>query len=229
VKILALDTATEACSVALVHGTRLWTRELELQRGHSERILGMIEDVLSTAELTLAGLDGLAFGRGPGAFTGVRLAASIAQGLAFAAGLPVVPVSDLRAIAQRVLFEVESAASVLVASDARMHEVYWAWYGRGADGLAEALTPEAVGSPDRVALIEAAPPRIGAGRGFRAYPQLGQRLAAALEGVRDDLLPRAEEMARIGAIELASGRGVSAEEAVPHYLRDEVARIPSRE
>jgi tRNA threonylcarbamoyladenosine biosynthesis protein TsaB len=229
VKILALDTATEACSVALVHGTRLWTRELELQRGHSERILGMIEEVLSAGELTLAGLDGLAFGRGPGGFTGVRLAASIAQGLAFAAGLPVVPVSDLRAIAQRVLFEVESAASVLVASDARMHEVYWAWYRRGLDGWAEALTPEAVGSPDRVQLAEAATPRIGAGRGFRAYPQLEHRLSAALEGVRDDLLPRAEEMARIGAVELAAGRGVSPEEAVPQYLRDEVARIPSRE
>lgn len=226
-KILALDTATEACSVALLHEPQLWTRELELQRGHSERILGMIDEVLGAGGLSLAALDGLAFGRGPGAFTGVRLAASIAQGLAFAAGLPVAPISDLRAIAQRVLLEVEDAASVLVANDARMHEVYWAWYRRGSDGWAEPLTQEAVGSPDRVPLIEAAPPRIGAGRGFRAYPQLAHRLA--LEGVRDDLLPRAQEMARIAVIELASGRGVSPEEAVPQYLRNEVARIPSRE
>jgi tRNA threonylcarbamoyladenosine biosynthesis protein TsaB len=228
-KILALDTATEACSVALLHGPHLWTRELELQRGHSERVLGMIEEVLGEARLTLAELDGLAFGRGPGGFTGVRLAASIAQGLAFAAGLSVVPVSDLRAIAQRVLLEVEGAASVLVASDARMREVYWAWYRRGPDGSAEPLTPEAVGSPDSVPLIEAAQPRIGAGRGFRAYPHLEHRLSATLAEVRNDLLPRAQEMARMAAIEIASGRGVSPEEAVPQYLRDEVARIPSRE
>ncbi|HTV51206.1 MAG TPA: tRNA (adenosine(37)-N6)-threonylcarbamoyltransferase complex dimerization subunit type 1 TsaB [Steroidobacteraceae bacterium] len=229
-KVLAIDTATEACSAAVLDGARLFARELELGRGHSERILALVDEVLEMAGLTLESLDGIAFGRGPGSFTGVRLAASITQGLAFAARRPVVGVSDLRALAQRVLGHSASVASVLVCNDARMHEVYWGCYRRGVDGLAEAACAEAVDVPLAVQLPPQLPrPVHGVGRGFRAYPQLGARLAGALAGIDSELLPRASEVARLAAAELAAGHGVAAELAVPEYLRDDVARPPSRD
>jgi tRNA threonylcarbamoyladenosine biosynthesis protein TsaB len=228
VKILALDTATEACSAAVLTPQRMASRFLELDRGHSERILGMVDAVLAEASLALAELDAVAFGRGPGAFTGARLAASIAQGLAFGAGLRVVPVSDLRALAQRALDDAPGAQNVIVCADARMKEVYWACYRRDPGGLAEPCEEgERVGSPQTVEL----PPVLegtthGVGRGFLAYPQLAARLEGRLAAIRADLLPRAEEVARLAAIDLAAGHSVAAEDAVPTYLRNDVARPP---
>lgn len=236
-RILALDTATEACSAAVLTSDLRVSRYLELHRGHSDQILGMIDAVLAEADLRLADLDAVAFGRGPGAFTGARLAASIAQGLAFGAGLRVVPVSDLRALAQRALDAAPSSQSIVVCADARMQEVYWACYRRDAAGLAEPCpsedpdrTHERVGVPETVLLPSALPgPIHGAGRGFLAYPQLASRLEGRLAAVHGDLLPRAEEVARLAAVELAAGRSVAPEEALPTYLRNDVARPPSRD
>jgi tRNA threonylcarbamoyladenosine biosynthesis protein TsaB len=231
-KILALDTATEACSAAVLHDGRLALRYAELGRGHSERILVMVDDVLAEMRLCLTELDAIAFGRGPGAFTGARLAASVAQGLAFGAGLRVIPVSDLQALAQRALDEASGpVAGVLAASDARMGEVYWACFRRGAEGTADPVSPERVGAPESVALPAGlSAPMIGAGRAFRAYPQLLGQLGEALAGIRDDLLPCATEIARIATVELGAGRTFAPEEARPVYLRDEVARPgPSRD
>ncbi len=227
-KILALDTATEACSAAVLTPRGMASRFLELDRGHSERILGMVDAVLAEASLALAELDAVAFGRGPGAFTGARLAASIAQGLAFGAGLRVVPISDLRALAQRVLDDAPDAQSVLVCADARMKEVYWARYRRAAGGLAEPCEEgERVGPPQTVELPPALTGAIhGAGRGFLAYPQLAARLEGRLAAIRGDLLPRAEEVARLAATDLAAGHSIAPEEAAPTYLRNEVARPP---
>jgi tRNA threonylcarbamoyladenosine biosynthesis protein TsaB len=231
-KILAVDTATEACSAALVHGVRVAHRYAELGRGHSERILEMVDEVLEEMRLRLTELDAIAFGRGPGAFTGARLAASVAQGLAFGAGLRVIPVSDLQALAQRALDEAtEPVGGVLAASDARMGEVYWACYRRGAKGTADPVGPERVDAPESVALPAGlSTPLIGAGRAFRAYPQLSGQLREVLGGIRDDLLPCATEVARIATLELAAGRTFAPEEARPVYLRDDVARPgPSRD
>jgi len=226
-RILALDTATQICSTALLSADAAITRELlSEQRGHAAHILKMIDAVLGEAGIALADVRALAFGRGPGAFTGVRLAASIAQGLAFAAHLPVVPVSDLRAVAQRAFDDEPELAHVLVCQDARMQELYWAWFDRGADGLAIAVGDEHVSSAGSVTVPQHWRAPIGAaGEGFRIHPELGRRWPFAR--ILDELLPRAIEVARLAWPIVASGAAVSAQEALPVYVRDEVAR-PSR-
>ncbi|HEY4771767.1 MAG TPA: tRNA (adenosine(37)-N6)-threonylcarbamoyltransferase complex dimerization subunit type 1 TsaB [Steroidobacteraceae bacterium] len=226
-RILALDTSTQICSTALLSADALITRELlSEQRGHAAHILKMIDAVLSEAGIALADVQALAFGRGPGAFTGVRLAASIAQGLAFAAHLPVVPVSDLRAVAQRALDEEPELAHVLVCQDARMQELYWACFERGADGLAAVLGDEHVSSAGNLSLPQRWRDGVGAaGQGFRIHPELTRRWPFVR--VFDELLPRAVEIARLAAPAVASGTTVCPQEALPVYVRDEVAR-PSR-
>jgi tRNA threonylcarbamoyladenosine biosynthesis protein TsaB len=172
VKILALDTATENCSAALLVGEQLTTREVELERGHAERILPMIDELLAGAHLALTDLDAIAFGRGPGSFTGVRLAATVTQGLAFGAARGVVPISDLQAVAQRAFATDPAITRVLVCNDARMSEVYWACYARGADGLARLEGEERVGKPSEVRLPPAWPDATAVGRGFAAYGEV---------------------------------------------------------
>jgi len=225
VRILALDTATENCSAALLIDGRLSSREALLERDHAARILPMVDELLKEAGIALTELGAIAFGRGPGAFTGVRLAASVAQGLAFGAGVPVVPVSDLRALAQRVMDLDPAATRVLACSDARMREVYWGCFERSPSGIAAALADERVGKPTAVALPErwhgGAPPH-AAGSGFAAYPELLRALAGLLDKVHEGLLPRANEIAVVAAAEVAQGRTFPAEEAVPVYLRDDV-------
>ncbi len=235
-KLLAIDTATEACSAALWLDERLITRENELERGHAEHILPMVDEVLAEAGLTLRALDALAVGRGPGGFTGVRLAVSVAQGLAFGSNLPVVLVSDLRAVAQRAFDTEPRAARVLVCNDARMQEVYWACFERGPDGLARRTGAEHVGPPADVRVpsgwlsvpAQGGAPVCAAGRGFRAYPQM-RDLAGPGAVMLEQLLPRAAEIARLAVPEVLAGRAVAAEEALPVYLRDDVARPKAAE
>lgn len=233
-KVLALDTATEACSVALLDADAITMRYEELGRGHAARILPMIDELLRSGGLGLRDLDVLGFGRGPGAFTGVRLATSVVQGLAFGAERRVVAVSDLQAIAEQALALDAAASQVLVASDARMHEVYWAVYERlnaSEHALAARLVGEEHVSRPELLLEQlrgAAPPlvgvRIGAGRGFRVYPALLSAAGLSVAGSQPDLLPRAAEIARIAAREFRAGRAVAAHEALPVYLRDDVAK-----
>jgi tRNA threonylcarbamoyladenosine biosynthesis protein TsaB len=226
-RILALDTATENCSAALLTGAGVSAREERPTRGHAGRILAMVAEVLDEAGLSLAQLTALAFGRGPGAFTGVRLAASICQGLAFGANRPVVPVSDLRALAQRVLTAAPEARAVLVCNDARMQEVYWGAFERGPDGLARAVQDEAVGAAATVSLPTAWKAGVhGAGSGFVAYPELKVKLTGLGGRVWGELLPSAREIAQLAAAEVLAGRQLRADEAVPVYLRDDVARPP---
>ena len=228
-KLLAIDTATEACSAALLLGDCVLTRYEEPRRAHAERILPMVDELLAESGASLASLDAIAFGRGPGAFTGLRIAAGVVQGLAFGAGLPVIPVSNLAALAERAF--IEHAVSVVIACfDARMAEVYWCAYRKGADAT-EALGPERVMSPAQVDLspfpIERAA-WFGAGTGFAAYQGLGPRLGLAPARIAGAMLPRAAEVARIGAREWVAGRARPPEEALPVYLRDQVAVMPRR-
>jgi tRNA threonylcarbamoyladenosine biosynthesis protein TsaB len=238
VRILALDTATENCSAALMVDGRVLAREVELARGHAERILPMIDELLAEAGTTLRSLDAIAFGRGPGSFTGVRLAATVTQGLAFGAGVGVVPVSDLRAVAQRALDQDPAVTRILVCNDARMSEVYWGCFERGADALAVPKGDEHVGKPLTVALPEGWTDAVGVGRGFAAY---AADLRTAVPGVFasehwtvnplvattpfDRLLPRAAEIVLLAAPDVAAGRIVSADAAIPVYLRDNVAHV----
>jgi tRNA threonylcarbamoyladenosine biosynthesis protein TsaB len=226
VKILALDTATENCSAALLVDGRLTARERLLERGHAESILSMIDEVLTAAGSSLGGLTAIAFGRGPGSFTGVRLAASVTQGLAHGACVPVVPVSDLAAVAQRVLGDDATAQRVLVCNDARMREVYWGCFARAAGDLAAPVGEEHVSDPARVALPAdwfPGPGLRGAGTGFAAYPQLRGSFSTVLGSI-SEVRPRAAEIALLAVFEVTAGRLRSPEEALPVYLRDEVVR-----
>jgi tRNA threonylcarbamoyladenosine biosynthesis protein TsaB len=222
-RLLAVETATEACSAALYLAGEVRERFLVAPREHADRILSMVSELLSETALALQDLDAIAFGRGPGSFTGVRIAASVTQGLALGVRLPVVPVSSLAALAQDL-----PAHRVLAALDARMGEVYWCAYERDADGLMRAVGPEMACTPDRVP----APPGsgwIGAGSGWRRYGNvLQQHLGSAVVHWIEDCYPRACAVARLAAAALVRGEAVAPEDALPVYLRDDVTQAQPR-
>lgn len=218
-KLLALDTATEACSAALLLDGEVREHYEVIGRGHAERLLPMVDGLLTQAGLTLGALDAIAFGRGPGGFTGLRIAAAIAQGLAAGAALPVVPVSDLDAIASAAS-RASGAARVIVCLDARMGQVYWA--ALDCSGLRPvAVMPEALANPGDVWLTGDTLWH-AAGPGFDAYPAIAQRLGNRLSGIQSGLLPHAADIARIAAMDFAAGKAVPARQAQPVYLRNEV-------
>lgn len=220
-RVLALDTSTECCSVALLDGAAMRMRYEILQRGHAERVLPMVDGLLAEAGLAVADLDGIAFGRGPGAFTGLRIAAGVTQGLAFGAQLPVAPVSSLAAVA--ALVPAASGETVLACNDARMGEIYWAVFRKEADGAMQPLSAEFVSLPENVGLGAPAATH-AAGNAIGACPALADRLAINGVRVHRGIYPRADAVARLGAALLAAGAGVPAEEAQPVYIRDDVAR-----
>ena len=220
-KILALDTATEACSVSLGIGDRSIDRYVELERGHAEQLLPMVDSVLAEGGIALTALDAIAFGRGPGGFTGVRLAASVVQGLAFGAQVGVVPISDLAAVAQRVVQLSPSVRRVLVANDARMKEVFWASFE--VEGVLTSGA-ERVSAAAEVLL----PPDLGgawaaAGRGLLAWPALAERCRASGAELHSDLLPRASEVLTLARLAVAAGQILDPADALPVYVRDRVA------
>ena len=224
-RFLALDTSTQACSVALALDGAVRSRFEITERGHAELVLPMVDSLLAEAGVALASLDAVAFGRGPGGFTGVRIAAGVAQGLAYGAGLPVVPVSSLAAVAEPLI--AAAGERLLVCNDARMGEVYWAVFERAADGGLLAITPERVSPPDGVDVGGLAVDR-AAGNGLAAQPALRDRLASAGFSIVEGAWPRAEAVLAIAAREFAAGRSASPADAVPVYVRDDVARPPGR-
>lgn len=216
-KILAIDTATERCSVALLIDGAVIEREVETARGHAELVLPMVEDVLREGAVALRDLDGIAYGRGPGAFTGVRIAIGVVQGLAFGAQLPTVGISNLAAVARQVA---KPGVRILVCMDARMNEVYWGVFDVGADGTPGLSGAEHVGAADTV---DASGIDEAIGTGFRAYPALRTRFAGV--PLHADALPHARDIALLAEPELRAGRGVPASAAMPVYLRDQVTFV----
>jgi tRNA threonylcarbamoyladenosine biosynthesis protein TsaB len=216
-KILALDASTEACSVALWTDGEVFER-FETGSRHSERILPMAQEILAESGQALTQLDAIAFGRGPGSFTGLRICAGVVQGLAFGADLPVVPVSSLAALAQGV-----DAARVLAAFDARMHQVYWGAYVRNAQGMAELVGEEKVLTPMQVPVPDDAG-WVGVGSGWDQYAAvLTARLKNHVAAWRAQGFPRAHFVAQLGAYLYKKGTALTPEQALPIYLRDDVA------
>ncbi len=218
-KVIAVDAATEACSAALLVDGAFTERFEVLGRGHAARLLPMADELLREAGIRLEDVDGVAFGRGPGGFTGLRVAAGIAQGLAAGAGRPIVPVSNLAAIAAGA-GRAMAVDRVLACMDARMGQVYWAAY-ENALGIPRAISEERLTGPDDVEAASGTPWQ-GAGHGFSAYPAIAIRLGARLAGFDAGLLPHAADIARIAAADLAAGRGRPAAQGLPVYLRDDV-------
>ena len=224
--LLALDTATEACSVALLHDGKVTSHYEVIPRLHAQKLLPMIKQLLEDAGTTLAAVDAIAFGRGPGAFTGVRIAIGVVQGLAFALERPVLPVSNLAVLAQRALRE-HGASQVAAAIDARMDEVYWGCYEIGARDLAELCCAEQVCAPDRVTRPTGDGWQ-GVGPGWGVHGEvLTERLGPALSGTNPDGVCEAQDIALLAAAELTAGRWVPAEQALPVYLRDRVTQAPA--
>lgn len=229
-RLLAIDTSTEACSAALLWSDgEMRQRFVVTERGHADLILPMIDELLAEAGCKLKDLDGLAFGRGPGGFTGLRIAAGVIQGLAYGAGLRVAPVSSLAAVA--FLTSSPSCPStpssgVLVCNDARMNEVYWGCYRFDPDApcVPNVLAAEAVG-PENSVLPAPTVTRF-AGNGIARYPALQARLESAGLSYCTGVYPRADAIARLGEQMLQQGDGVDAAEALPVYIRDNVARPP---
>lgn len=216
-KILALDTSTELCSVALwLDGETVARAELAGQR-HSEMVLPMAQELLAEVGLGLKALDGIAFGEGPGSFTGLRIGCGVAQGLAFGADLPVAGVCTLLALA-----EGSGSSRVIACLDARMGEVYHAVYEK-AGGEWQTLSAPGLGAPQDAPDLAGAG-WTGCGNGFAAY---GEALRACYGGqlaaVMPELLPHAAPIARLGAASFRRGFGRDAAEAAPLYIRNKVA------
>lgn len=216
-RILAFDTSTEYCTAALwLDGTLIY-REIHAGQTHSQLLLPMCQDLLAEAEVGLAQLDGIAFGAGPGSFTGLRIACAVAQGLAFGADVPVLGVSTLLALA-----EASGAERVIACLDARMGEVYHAVYRREECDWVTDSEPRLC-APQQVPTI-AGLDWCGCGSGFKAYVEpLQARYADALVNIRPELYPHAREIAHLAAPHIKAGQGTAAELAAPLYIRDKVA------
>ncbi|MCG2633932.1 MAG: tRNA (adenosine(37)-N6)-threonylcarbamoyltransferase complex dimerization subunit type 1 TsaB [Gammaproteobacteria bacterium] len=213
-KLLGIETASDACSAALMLGGETLQRFEIAPRRHADLILPMVDQLLAEAGISASTLDAIAFGRGPGAFTGVRLAAGVTQGIAYGLDLPVVPVSSLATLAQGV-----DADQVWAGFDARLGEVYWGAYRRSSAGLMEAVIDEVVCAPEAISdggLTEAT----GIGHAWLTYEQpLRQKLGSRITRILPDQLPRAADLLRLAEALVAGGELVTAAEAQPIYLR----------
>lgn len=220
--ILALDTCTEVCSAALTINEQLFSTSEPTQRGHSDLLLGMMDSLFEQSGSSIEIVEALAFGRGPGSFTGVRVGVGVAQGIAFARDIPVLPVSTLAAVAQQAI-EKHNVEQVVVAIDARMGEVYAAHY-ENQQGLAVLLDDEQVCPPEQFKPLDDRE-WFAAGSGWREYnAELTAQFAGKISGTDVELHPNAATVITL-AKELASKGGlIPAEQALPVYLRNNVAK-----
>jgi tRNA threonylcarbamoyladenosine biosynthesis protein TsaB len=225
VRLLALETATDACSVALWLDGEVVERFEVAPRRHVALLLPFVESLLADAGLRVSQLDAVAFGRGPGSFTGLRIAAGMAQGIAFGADIPVLPVSTLAALAQGCVCEC-GAQAVLAALDARMQEVYFGAYRAGADGLVAVVDEDMVCAPGAIAVPDGCD-WYTAGDGWGSYRDImSARMPRSPVGGLDTARPHAADVARLAVTLWEQGGAIPAEQAAPVYLRNDVADKP---
>jgi len=224
-KILAIETATEACSAALYVDGEVSEQYRLAPRQHAQLLLGMVDALLADAELLPAQLDALAFSRGPGAFTGVRIATGVAQGIAYAADLPVLPVSTLAALAQGGYREF-GWQQVAAAIDARMNEVYWGAYRTDAKGVMQRVGEELVTPASRVSPLEGDNWH-GIGSGWAIFAEELQRAGKVIDW-QGDYFPHAQDVAVLAVDAYAQGQTIRADEALPVYLRNQVVHGQSK-
>ncbi|MRV73946.1 tRNA (adenosine(37)-N6)-threonylcarbamoyltransferase complex dimerization subunit type 1 TsaB [Duganella sp. FT92W] len=222
--ILAIETSSEMASCALLRGDAVISRSSTGVRTHSAAVLPMIQELLQEAGIALADVDAIAYGAGPGSFTGVRTACGVAQGLGFGTEVPLVPVVTLDAMALACRQQYGST-DILAVLDARMGEVYWAQY-RYAGAVADdhAGVPDVVLAPELSAPEAVAPQGdvTACGNGLPAYAEAfaGKPFA---DGSHGDVMPHAVQIAQLGRIAFAAGQGVTAADAQPLYLRNKIA------
>ncbi|CAB1276316.1 tRNA (adenosine(37)-N6)-threonylcarbamoyltransferase complex dimerization subunit type 1 TsaB [Candidatus Nitrosacidococcus tergens] len=217
--LLALDTTTEICSIALAVNGAIYEHSIATHQGHSEHILNMINMLLAETEVSLSAIDLLAFGKGPGSFTGLRIGIGIAQGIAFARDIPAIPVSSLAAIAQS-----HESKKSLVAIDARIGEVYWGVYEKEDSGLTILKENELVCSPQEAPYVQG-DDWLGLGSGWRSYEnQLATRFNKSVIGWNSECYPKANAIAALAVDIFAQGISVTAEEILPTYIRNKVVR-----
>ena len=216
-KIIALETSSEYCSVALWQDGVITGRSENVGQKHSEKLMAMLDAVLKEAGVILAQLDGIAFGAGPGSFTGVRIACGVTQGLALGADLPVIGICTLQALAQG-----SGQDKVIAALDARMAEVYFAVYEKRGDEWLTVCAP-CLCLPQNTPVVEGSG-WLGAGSGFAAHGEVLQaRYAGQLSNIDAACVPQAGAIAELAAPTFAAGLGLDAAQAMPLYLRDKVA------
>ena len=222
-KLLALDTSSDACSVALQVGDDVIENHVVGAREHTRILVPMIRDLLQEAGIALDDLDAVVLGNGPGSFIGMRIGASVAQGLAYGAGLDIVPVSSLLAVAAAAL-ESCSEDTVIVAQDARMSEVYWGVFCRVAGGVPELAEEERI--VDAGFTWRGAGNFVAAGSGWDRYPSLMAANRGRVASRSPETNPRARSLLSPGATHLSRGDSVRPDQLVPAYLRSKVAEIP---
>lgn len=219
-RILAIECSSAVGSVALKVDERVAVHEIASPREQTERLLQLVDELLTAERLDVAALDAVAFGRGPGSFTGLRMAAAVAQGFALARGVPLLPVSSLLCLAQGA-WRTERARRTLVCVDARMGEVYSGEFETRADGVSGEVGEERLSAPDAVR-VPAGAGWTAVGDGFARYPEL-TTVAAAAQRQLPTLLPTALDLLPRALADLEAGRTVAPPEALPVYLRDRTA------
>lgn len=226
-KLLAIDTSSVACSVALRTGGDITVRHEEQPREHTRLLVPMIGALLNESSIELTDLDAIVLGNGPGSFIGMRIAASVAQGLAFGAGLNIVPISSLAAVAAQVFVE-HDADEVVVAQDAHMNEVYLGIFRRGNEDLPVEIVPERLHGQGVIAEIENTETvRVAAGFGWQRYPELLAANKTHFAEVVAVPHPNARYLLALGAAGFAKGAAVAPQDVLPAYLRQKVAEIPA--
>ncbi len=222
-KLLAIDTSSNACSVALQVADEIMEQHVVEPRAHTRILLPMISELMSEGGVSPDGLDAIVLGNGPGSFIGMRIGASVVQGMCFGAGIPVAPVSSLAAIAVEAFADYPHE-QVVVAQDARMNEIYLACFRKGADGLAEPVDDEAIVRIGSLSIGNS--PYAAAGAAWTHYPELVEANSRNIAVLLPMTVPRAKYLLRPGQVIIESGQAISPEDLAPAYLRKKVAERP---